>query len=155
MIAVPNLPSSLSWGPTIVHSGFAWGLRSVHWIVCLSTRFASHTLISRFFLKKKKKKKKERDWAGGTGRAGLIGNLQFPDALRYITLFFQILWHFISFYLRTFIKTLKTLEHFCCLLYIWSYLWRLIYLTCILEKIMITQSNLKWFQSFLAHFEGI
>ena len=27
-------------GPTIVHSGFAWGLRSVHWIVCLSSRFA-------------------------------------------------------------------------------------------------------------------
>ena len=37
--------------------------------------------------------------------------------LRYITYFFKILWHFISFYLRTFIKTLKTLEHFCCLLY--------------------------------------
>ena len=41
----------LSWGPTIVHSGLARGLCSVHWIVYLSIRFASHTLIV-FFYKK-------------------------------------------------------------------------------------------------------
>ena len=46
-----NFQVQLSWGPTIVHSGLARGLCSVHWIVYLSIRFASHTLIV-FFYKK-------------------------------------------------------------------------------------------------------
>ena len=35
-----------SYDSTLWHG--AWGLRSVHWIVCLSSRFASYTLIYRF-----------------------------------------------------------------------------------------------------------